>query len=347
MLPLLARFGSGQPSFKAVNFVWILTLAQVADDVPMSAKVIDILLHACILAESLTASEWSNLRTFLASLLYFEEFGLLRVLRTRELTADDFCPLPERLRTSTICREFVINPKEHLFAMRAIVRMARSSLLPLLAIESLLRVVPIYRTIVAGYILDCVDDPAKHMWYEVYLYLTGNLLLLLVSCMETRINGLVITEKRRITRAAEFRCAQRQTKQPGSDRAAHTGYGSVDELLESMLSAWDSVSWMFSAAASLYTAYLQVGRAAAAPAIMMLVMSLIQRIIIIFRHSQAMDIYMGMSEHYSIDDIYSNIKTIKFNGWEERYLNKPKNSHRTRSVVNPGWKAYCLSHAIS
>ncbi|KAJ1951696.1 ATP-binding cassette glutathione S-conjugate transporter ycf1, partial [Linderina pennispora] len=321
MLLALARFAGGQLAFRLVNFIGIQALFQSKADVTLSLRAFGITLHLFMLMVDLDGQGWHELRDNVQSALYAKEIALIRLGRVRELTIDDFWALPERFQLHAAHREFKYDENETLFVIRGIIRMIWRPYLPLVVFQSLFRIAVVSQSVLFTMVLMCIENPSTHAWYEPYLYLAANFSLQLIKSQAERVNRLLDQEEQRVKDSIKFeilRCALANLGKGGTNDMYVTHLvGSVMRGLRTVVS---EISSVVTAVFALWLTYRQIGWISVIPIVVLVSLSLVSMSLDYLRRVCGYSRYTVWTSRVDARDIYSNIKTIKFNGWEQKYL---------------------------
>ncbi|KAJ2871059.1 Canalicular multispecific organic anion transporter 1 [Coemansia aciculifera] len=171
-LPLLAVHPSGHTIFQLANALRIYRLFHNNDSPLISA--ICILLHICLVLANLDLSSQAQLKSIMhdASFAQVRQLNILQKLR--ELTIDDLWPVPKRFQLRHAYAELAINTDESLFLVRAIARMIWKPMIPIHIAGMLFQLLPIFKTILNGYIYHCLDSSDSTVYYKAYMAAAGD-----------------------------------------------------------------------------------------------------------------------------------------------------------------------------
>ncbi|KAJ1944031.1 ATP-binding cassette glutathione S-conjugate transporter ycf1, partial [Linderina macrospora] len=274
-----------------------------------------------MLAADLDAQGWRNLRSVAHSTLYAKEVALIRLGRMRELTIDDFWALPERFCLRAAHRELHYDENESIFAIRAIVRMLWRPYLPLIMFQSLFRIAVVSQSVLFSKVLLCIEDPSNHAWFEPYMYLAANFGLLLIKSQSGRVSRLLDQEEERVNESIRFEILRLSLSIAGT-RSMHTNnvYYFMSSIMRGLRGIFSEISSLVTALFTLWLTYQTIGWIAVIPIVVLISLSLVSLSIEYVKRLCGYSLFNSWVPYVDARDIYSNIKTIKFNCWEQKYL---------------------------
>ncbi|KAJ2783432.1 hypothetical protein H4R18_001697 [Coemansia javaensis] len=164
-LPVLAQHPLGHALAQAATLLGLHRTVN-RDHGSIQYRAATALTHAALVLTNLDAQTQSTLRMLGRRLLYVQEIQLIRLHRLRELTLDDVWQLPKRFQLGEIQREFTYDVNESMFLIQAIVRMLWRPAIPLLALQSLAKTMPLVELSIKGYLMHCLSAPSEHAWYH-------------------------------------------------------------------------------------------------------------------------------------------------------------------------------------
>ncbi|KAJ2265227.1 hypothetical protein J3F81_005924, partial [Coemansia sp. RSA 371] len=161
-------------------------------------------LHMYMLLAHLDPRSQNILRLLSETLMYKQEWQLIRLNRIREIVFEDIWELPERLRLKAICGEFTYDVNEPLFLIRAIARIAWRPLLPLCIVQILTQSLSVVEVALESRVLHCLDSASDYAWYHGYIVALALLCLKAANTQRTRLNDYINSEIDRAFSAVEL-----------------------------------------------------------------------------------------------------------------------------------------------
>ncbi|KAJ1998357.1 hypothetical protein H4R26_005492, partial [Coemansia thaxteri] len=192
-LPFLAAHPSGHTLFQLANALGIYRVFNNNGN-PFQAAIC-VLVHTYLVLSNLDHLSQAHLKSVLRDLSFAQARQLFRLQRLRELTLDDLWPVPERYQFRNSYNELKFNVDEPLFVIRAIVRMVWKPMIPLHIAGMLLQTIPIMKTMLNGYIYQCLDSPESNTYYRAYVAAVGLIVLEVLSAQSIHLKAYLEKEK--------------------------------------------------------------------------------------------------------------------------------------------------------
>ncbi|KAI8323868.1 hypothetical protein GQ54DRAFT_309648, partial [Martensiomyces pterosporus] len=344
--PVLATHSDGFVIFGAANLAGIYSELQNRErGIWVNTTIIT--MHAYVLLARLSAQEREMVWQAVKRAAFAREIQLVRLSHLRELVLDDIWQLPDRFRLRVSHSEFKYDPRQPLFIIRAIIGMAWRPMLPLILLKSLFEMAGISKTIIFGKLLRCIDEPSKHEWYESYWLLLGYLVARLLQSQETRLETMMNTEDKRIAEAIRLELFRLPLSNSALKSKDFRGYykTQIQRLLHYLTSAYFRISSIVSGAFMLWLIYQKIGWAIVTPMCVTAALTVVEwglSLIKIYRF-ETLTYYSDAS--YLISEIYFGMKSIKFYGWERKYLDTAIKDYDERETANKYWYAPAVEAA--
>ncbi|KAJ2041406.1 Canalicular multispecific organic anion transporter 2 [Coemansia sp. S3946] len=118
---------------------------------------------------NLDLSSRAQLELIIRDISFAQVRQLNALQKLRKLTPDDLWPVPERFQLRNAYAEFKINTNESMFLVRAIIRMIWKPMIPIHIAGMLFKLLPICKTILNGYIYQCLDSPDSTVYSKAYM----------------------------------------------------------------------------------------------------------------------------------------------------------------------------------
>ncbi|KAJ2806690.1 hypothetical protein H4S07_003742, partial [Coemansia furcata] len=334
-LPLLAAHPSGYTHFQLVNALGIYRLLRGSTNPLTSA--LCVLLHMFLVLSNLDLSSQLQVKSVIADISFAQvrQLGILRKLR--QLTIDDLWPVPERLQLRNAYAEFKVDTNESLFLVRAIVRMIWKPMIPIQIARMLFQLLPIFKTMLNGYIYQCLDSPDTAIYYKAYVAAAGLLLTEVLSIQKLHMNDYIHQEKTRVKSVLLLEMTRLPLIHSGlkSQSSPWHTYMAKD-LVDEIMLAQDAATSLFGALATVLPLYRQVGWYAVIPLAVSLGIGLLERILALtVGTANDWDPTTSYHDGDTIEEIYFSTKTVKMFGWENMYLDPKLMRHPTSARQLP------------
>ncbi|KAJ2143697.1 Multidrug resistance-associated protein 1 [Coemansia sp. RSA 678] len=302
-------------------------------------------LHMYMLLAHLDARSQNILRLLSETLMYKQEWQLIRLNRIREIVFDDIWELPERFRLKAICGEFTYDVNEPLFLIRAIVRITWRPLLPLCIVQILTQSLSVVEVALESRVLHCLDSASDYAWYHGYIAALALLCLKAANTQRTRLNDYINSEIDRAFSAVEleiFRlplCVKlRET------RTLYSFEGHVRQLIYDLKGVQSLFTRMFGILAAFWPVYYRVGLLAFVPIAVVVGITLLDRGFgALFGRKNEWETPSKHHYHYDgrVDEIFDGARSIKLFGWEQMYLDPKLQIEDTDEDQRP-WFAFIV-----
>ncbi|KAJ2223564.1 Multidrug resistance-associated protein 1, partial [Coemansia sp. RSA 518] len=302
-------------------------------------------LHMYMLLAHLDPRSQNILRLLSETLMYKQEWQLIRLNRIREIVFEDIWELPERFRLKAICGEFTYDVNEPLFLIRAIARIAWRPLLPLCIVQILTQSLSVVEVALESRVLHCLDSASDYAWYHGYIVALALLCLKAANTQRTRLNDYINSEIDRAFSAVEleiFRlplCVKLR-----ATRTTYSFEGHVRQLLYDLKGVQTLFTRMFGILAAFWPVYYRVGLLAFVPIAVVVGITLLDRGFgALFGRKNEWETPSKHHYHYDgrVDEIFDGARSIKLFGWEQMYLDPKLQIEDTDEDQKP-WFAFIV-----
>ncbi|KAJ2246220.1 hypothetical protein GGI13_005529, partial [Coemansia sp. RSA 455] len=284
---------------------------------------------------NLTLSNRAQLESTIRDISFAQVRQLNALQKLRKLTLDDLWPVPERFQLRNAYAEFKINTNESMFLVRAIIRMIWKPMIPIHIAGMLFKLLPICKTILNGYIYQCLDSPDSTVYSKTYMAAAGLLLTEFLAVQQRHLTVYTNKENDRINSALLLELTRQPLIHSGlkcQSESWHSNY--AGRLVDDILGIQEVIPALFGTLAAVFPIYHQVGWYAFIPVIASAGF---------YAFEMVLELLVGRSSDWnptrdyvggdSISSVYFNIKTVKMFGWENMYLDpklKGKREYMTR-----------------
>ncbi|KAJ2105828.1 hypothetical protein GGI16_002190, partial [Coemansia sp. S142-1] len=254
-LPLLVAHPSGYTYFQLANAIGIYRL--LCSNTNPLASALCVLLHVYLVLANLDCSSQAQLKSIMHDVSYSQVRQLNILQKLRALTLDDMWSVPERFQLRHAYAELVINTDEPLFLIRAIARMIWKPMIPIHIVGMMFQLLPIFKTMLTGYIYRCLDSSEGSAYYKAYMAAAGMILVEFLMAQRDHLNGYIGFEKSRVQDVLELELARRPLLYSGLKSIPYREYTTVEDLVDSVFKLQDVVPYVFGTFATVLPIYNQ------------------------------------------------------------------------------------------
>ncbi|KAJ1953880.1 hypothetical protein GGI12_005916, partial [Dipsacomyces acuminosporus] len=285
-------------------------------------KATTILMHLYIYIANPNAQGWESLNQVLQGVAFERERQLVRLSHLRSLVIDDICKLPSRFRLRSASEEFKYDPNKRLFILTAIIRMTWRPMLPIIILQSFSDMLHIGRNVVSGELLKCIDEPSKHEWYECYLWVFLYVVAQIVTSLDSRLRRMRAAEEDRVAEVVileliRLPLSDSAIKNKGNYRCSER---EVRDILGYMTTLYSRVSSVASGSLAVWLIYKKIGWIVMVPLCISYLISALDWCVSMLRPVDDMRSSYHERGSALIKEIYFGMKSVKFYGWERKYL---------------------------
>ncbi|KAJ2093870.1 hypothetical protein GGI09_005715, partial [Coemansia sp. S100] len=204
----------------------------------------------------------------------------------------------------------------------------------------LFELLPIFKTMLNGFIYQCLDSADGSAYYKAYMAAAGLILAEFLDAQKCHLVEYIDKEKARVKNALELELVRKPLVQSGLKNVANNWeIKTVGALVNSVQKLQDVIPYMFGTLATVIPIYRQVGWYAFIP---LAVSSSVNTFEWAFKRLMGSaydwDPSCGFYEGDTVGNIYFSIKTIKMFGWERMYMDPKIRKNRESFKVLP-WYA--------
>ncbi|KAJ2014258.1 Multidrug resistance-associated protein 1 [Coemansia sp. S680] len=257
-LPLLAAHPSGYTVFQLANALGIYRL--LCSNANPLTSALCVLLHVYLVLANLDRSSQAQLKSIMHDVSYSQVRQLNILQKLRALTLDDMWSVPERFQLRHAYAELVINADEPLFLIRAIARMIWKPMIPIHIAGMMFQLLPIFRTMLNGYIYRCLDSSDGGAYYKAYMAAAGLILSKFLAIQKSHLNGYITRENSRVKSVLELELVRKPLLNPGLKMIANKAeVKRLGTLVNGVRDLQEVIPCLFGTLAAVLPIYNQIG----------------------------------------------------------------------------------------
>ncbi|KAJ2053671.1 Multidrug resistance-associated protein 1 [Coemansia sp. S16] len=337
-LPLLAAHPSGYTVFQLANALGIYRL--LCSNANPLTSALCVLLHVYLVLANLDRSSQAQLKSIMHDVSYSQVRQLNILQKLRALTLDDMWSVPERFQLRHAYAELVINADEPLFLIRAIARMIWKPMIPIHIAGMMFQLLPIFRTMLNGYIYRCLDSSDGGAYYKAYMAAAGLILSKFLAIQKSHLNGYITRENSRVKSVLELELVRKPLLNPGLKMIANKAeVKRLGTLVNGVRDLQEVIPCLFGTLAAVLPIYNQIGWYAFIPLVVSSSVSMFEWVFQrLMGSADDWNRHTELSEGDKIEDVYFSINTVKMFGWENMYLDPKLRKNRVYLTQLP-WYA--------
>ncbi|KAJ2071314.1 Canalicular multispecific organic anion transporter 1 [Coemansia sp. S155-1] len=337
-LPLLAAHPSGYTVFQLANALGIYRL--LCSNANPLTSALCALLHVYLVLANLDRSSQAQLKSIMHDVSYSQVRQLNILQKLRALTLDDMWSVPERFQLRHAYAELVINADEPLFLIRAIARMIWKPMIPIHIAGMMFQLLPIFRTMLNGYIYRCLDSSDGGAYYKAYIAAAGLILSKFLAIQKSHLNGYITRENSRVKSVLELELVRKPLLNPGLKMIANKAeVKRLGTLVNGVRDLQEVIPCLFGTLAAVLPIYNQIGWYAFIPLVVSSSVSMFEWVFQrLMGSADDWNRHTELSEGDKIEDVYFSINTVKMFGWENMYLDPKLRKNRVYLTQLP-WYA--------